>query len=554
MDAATPEELLKEFNIRATQHLMHGVPQMADRRVWRANPSINRKRSAFVSWENGEWDDECSDPFHDSMAFLAVEAHTCTVNIYSIQEEGEDNFCPKLRYVISPSNVRSHLGTVDPLDDNVYEIIKVAPYGKCCARQRSGLAVLYSPLRAPEDGQELTMKLICFFLRPDLGPEIEEIYIINYDKRDTVLAMGMNPNLGPIIVWHSWLTEHGSEGYRIATYRMSSGASDIIAHVEQNTSVAEDATEPVGDISIQGAIVNFHSSAIPLPHWVMRSPHTSYQLLQRHDTTLPDVLDPFRKHPMGRVLAHHHMHNVVDPELNDGDPTCFNTALELVISRDRPSPYGLVNRTGAFLLKAVQYPDACELWDWRADYRDLSHVFVAQLAGLPDIHNLPSVGLKLAVSPRSCRIAIASWRTVLVYAVEPKAFLDPVYSRSGMEGVPGDYAFIEGCGWQYYQNGDFQRECVVLEPVELPKKGVVFGLEWRDEDELWGWSDEGLVRWRIGAKAKGERGAVALDGASVGEEEEEEEGGKGMGEGEGSGGGGGDCTRAEVGRCWAGRG
>jgi hypothetical protein len=179
-------------------------------------------------------------------------------------------------------------------------------------------------------------------------------------------------------------------------------------------------------------------------------------------------------------------------------------ALELMISRENSDT--LRSREGAYILKAIEYPPQCLDFDLDADYQSLHHVYVAQLSQLPDLTNLSSIGLILAISHTAHRIAIASWKTVKIWSLDPRAFLDPGYSLSGAEGVPGDYSFIEGCGWQYYGCAKTERECVVLEPVELPSCGVVFGLEFRGEDELWGWGDEGLVRWSFGVHGQGKRG------------------------------------------------
>ena len=77
-------------------------------------------------------------------------------------------------------------------------------------------------------------------------------------------------------------------------------------------------------------------------------------------------------------------------------------------------------------------------------------------------------------------------------------------------GVPGDYAFTEGCGWAYYSCNDIVGDCVILQPVELPAAGVVYGLQFRGEDELWAWCGEGLVRWGFGVKSRGGRGVGRL--------------------------------------------
>lgn len=69
--------------------------------------------------------------------------------------------------------------------------------------------------------------------------------------------------------------------------------------------------------------------------------------------------------------------------------------------------------------------------------------------------------------------------------------------------MPGDYAYIEGCGWVFYKSGAVEGDCVMLEPVGLKSVGVVFGLQFMGEDELWGWCELGIVRWRFGVGGNG---------------------------------------------------
>jgi hypothetical protein len=104
---------------------------------------------------------------------------------------------------------------------------------------------------------------------------------------------------------------------------------------------------------------------------------------------------------------------------------------------------------------------------------------------------------------------MASWKRVLVWAIDPNAFLDPETLPDGP--VPGDYAYLEGCGYQYYQSNALEQEMVDLQPIELPEVGVVFELAFRKEDELWAWTDRGLVKWKFGAWASGYRDASTLE-------------------------------------------
>jgi hypothetical protein len=174
-----------------------------------------------------------------------------------------------------------------------------------------------------------------------------------------------------------------------------------------------------------------------------------------------------------------------------------------MISREPSHSHPDTTRKGAYLLKALDYPNSCVHFDLERDYDNLDHYYVAELVGLPDLQNLSTLGLKLAVSPKAYRIAIASWKSVKVWSLDPKAFLDPDYGLRGGRSdlVPSDYAYTEGCGWQFYDCEYPDQLCVALEPVELPSSRVVYGLEFRDEDELWGWCEDGIVKWSFGARA-----------------------------------------------------
>jgi hypothetical protein len=143
------------------------------------------------------------------------------------------------------------------------------------------------------------------------------------------------------------------------------------------------------------------------------------------------------------------------------------------------------------------------------------HIYVAELVGVPDLTNISTIGLKVAISPSAHHIAIASWKTVKVWALEPGAFLNPdVGLRGGKFDLPpDDPVYTRCCGWQYYRNQWSVQDGVgvlLLEPVELPCSSVVYGLEFVDEFELWAWCDDGVVKWSFGAGATGKRSVSML--------------------------------------------
>ncbi|KAF2644734.1 hypothetical protein P280DRAFT_476737 [Massarina eburnea CBS 473.64] len=517
------QALLELFGKRSTQHLLHGVARMADVHVWRAGLGIDRKVSGILAWNWSESDVKLSatptgaKAFENTLILCEVRAKNGDVDLITIRE-GE----PRLEHLISTNQLARHVSPYheDGLRD--YKVFKVVPFQdtRNGYDSRLRIAILYGPLH---DSETVPWRLFVVALDQDIGHALIDICTIVPELEDTFMDMAINIDGNPIIAWrsidgHSLHPKH----YRVAIYDKYHHNSDSeLATPGQYMTLdmlAEVEPEALSKMRLQGYNVHLVPPSIPMPRYTARilAQNRSSEAFQRRVTHLPDNVEVFPAQALGRTIATHHHHLVRISDLNNGTPTCVNTALELVITRDRR--FHERSRQGAYLLKALQFPDHCYHFDTNEDYAGLNHVFVAKLAGLPDIHNLSSLGLILATSPRAHRIAIASWRTLLIYSLDPQAFLDPVYSlsqnitasdpgdRLRQAGVPGDYAYIEGCGWQFYENGKFGNECVVLKPVKVECKCVVYGLEWRNENELWGWGEEGLVRWRIGAGAEGQRG------------------------------------------------
>lgn len=266
-------------------------------------------------------------------------------------------------------------------------------------------------------------------------------------------------------------------------------------------------------MQVRGKKLHLFQSCLPVPRWTVSNILSRLEI-HRRNNYLPDDVEAFSSPSLGKAISFHHHHRVTDPQLNDGAPTCLNTALEVMLRREEhncTAPRWLTpGRVGAFLLKAIHYcaDSSCDTFDLEKDYSNLHHVFVARLVGL-EMFNLSSLGVRMAVSPHSHRIAMSSWKRVLVYAIDSKAFLDPGTLPEGT--VPGDYAYLEGCGYRYYQSNPLDQEMVELHPVELPEAGVVFELAFREEDELWAWTDRGLVKWKFGPGACGGRDTAMLE-------------------------------------------
>lgn len=153
---------------------------------------------------------------------------------------------------------------------------------------------------------------------------------------------------------------------------------------------------------------------------------------------------------------------------------------------------------------------------------------------------LPSpLGRIFAISHKKTRIAIANWDIVKIWSIHPTAFLDKkvgcLVPEDGLDNIPkfwkplkseeasgpDDTAYTARCGHGYYRSyvqikAKKQRRIVAIEPVELPKMGVVYKLDLVDENRLLAWTDRGIVSWYWGAGRNGERIEQVLHKVAVG--------------------------------------
>ena len=116
---------------------------------------------------------------------------------------------------------------------------------------------------------------------------------------------------------------------------------------------------------------------------------------------------------------------------------------------------------------------------------------VAQLAGWRQ--GTSSLGTVMGVSPAGTRIAAATWKQVLIWTLDPRILGTADYS-------------------QYFPEKDFNARKYIgrLRPIALPSAHVTHRLKWTDEQTLCAITDRGLIRWKVGARASGARGALLL--------------------------------------------
>lgn len=153
----------------------------------------------------------------------------------------------------------------------------------------------------------------------------------------------------------------------------------------------------------------------------------------------------------------------------------------------------------------------------------LEHEVVAILDGVDTTRSI-SHGHVVAVDKISTTIAIATWNRVMLYRLNPSAFLSKsigsilprnvgvikrVRPRSGryashareVAKEDGDSSYSIHCGQGYYRTWTkfFGKRVVCLSPIELPSCGVVTRMCFTGKHSLWAWTDRGLVNWHWGS-------------------------------------------------------
>ncbi|PVI04866.1 hypothetical protein DM02DRAFT_651301 [Periconia macrospinosa] len=503
------------FCQRANEHLFNLAEKMADVSTWQPEQPMHTRISGLLCWKGlsemtmkmrgGISKKDMQAVNAHILAYSEVQPERGIVTLYTIQDYGVHGHRPRIQYIISPSTISTHLEFFDMDGNPQYKIMKVVTY-------KAGLAVLYAPLdsiNSPEYNG-VVWKLLLFHLR---GGHVVSCYnVIDVQQYgSTFMDLVIDSEFNAVIDWRRVrAASYGEPDLKIKITKYIIGGGYWYTNLNVNSYQDKGLNFKM---SVRGRNVDLIQAAGHMPHWTATSIGSDRysQFARQTSCFAPDRHQP----AFGHTLAKHH--TCGDPDPNGKFLGCVNTALKLLISRFY-SGERHDGKQGAFLVKALQFPDTCEEYDWDGDMFRHQHVVVARLAGLPNIYNLSTLGLVIAMSPASDRIAIASWKTLLVYSVDPDAFLNPDYDNSRDHDLVfrmnrGAYELedhIEHCGWNFYSSAAVEENYVVLNPIQLECKGVVYELEWQNKNELWGWGEEGLVRWNIGATAKGRRGRSSL--------------------------------------------
>ncbi|GAD94877.1 predicted protein [Paecilomyces variotii No. 5] len=122
---------------------------------------------------------------------------------------------------------------------------------------------------------------------------------------------------------------------------------------------------------------------------------------------------------------------------------------------------------------------------------------VARLRGYPEERvSMNSVGCIIAASPDGQRIAVANWKTVSVWSLQPEVLVE--------ENSTGFYPD----SWKLRDD----LKIIDLDPIVLKLDAVCFKLSFTGrEDELLAVTDRGLMYWDIGPTGTGARMTRSLD-------------------------------------------
>lgn len=501
---------------------------MANVHAWKASQTMNRSLSRIVSWYSAYKCKNCSvrqetnpdiqsptvaqnlSAIKQIRLLLEVHASIGIVNVRYLEGKKGANGGTTLLHVITPDFLSGFLSKNTVPGTEGCQITRVAWHGACpletCGSSPS-LAILMSPIS--QNSSDMVL-VVLRFDNIQFGPRVTAKYDVEApEKGHTVSDLAITTNGDPMIMW----TRSQNPGYKFVAYRSFEDSLNNSRHLIEEVIHDFPATMVLDDrVSSIHALEDtffFSSRSIPMPLW-KGTPSRQGWTFARENTNLPELHALWSSDATCIPITHYHHHRIEQRDLHNGAPTCVNTALKLIINREvNRRPNVIPSRRGVFVLKSVHFPHGCKRFNPYARNGILEHLPVAYLADPPNLESLPSIGMKIAISPRKLRIALAAWRTVRIYSIDPLAFLSPKYSYGSAETHSRynahDFAFVERCGWSYYSNAVRENGCVVLEPVDLPSTGVIYAMDWTDENELWALTNEGICKWDIGVHAKGQK-------------------------------------------------
>lgn len=511
--------LLSVFGKRAAKQLSHGASRMANTHVWETYLSLDRNLSDIVPWYDNTVCKECvqttsnigrvTSKSSERSAILEVHAAARSLKIHDSGQSLRNNERPRKSYLISSRFLSNLLSTHDQNILEDHRIVQIAWKGSCRGRQCASTPTLAVLLSRP-----FLAGMVCVIISvdPDFGPIIQANYDIEAPSdANEVAALAIDPEGDLTIIWQCQHWE-----YKLVRYNpMTFDGLHYLAQTNEMVLPSHNIVpHRIKKVCIHGDRILLYTRLFQMPFWIGTmplKPDESFQnTFSREETSLPADSQTVITSRQGIYLGQRHLHKVRGPDLIDGEPTCVNAVLKLFISRDKHHTTLTAARQGVYVVRMYEDSDSCKFFDPYASNGSSQYLFVARLTDTPSLDNLPTIGLKTAVSPRGYRVALAAWRTLKIYAINPEAFLIPKYAPRHSTKVHGFMVSnynrrMKRLGLEFFSNRPREANYVLLEPVDIQNTGVIHALHWISEDELWALTDEGICQWNFGVLANGQR-------------------------------------------------
>ncbi|KAF9740409.1 hypothetical protein PMIN01_03044 [Paraphaeosphaeria minitans] len=501
-DRKDTQPLLSIFNKRAARHLFSGVPRMADINLWKACPSMNRSISNIFPWYD-DYPCRCcaarlgvdlfvalSKP-SDKYMFVEVPAKNAVLQVHYLEGNWSGDGPFRWSHVISQDFLWGHLSaTSDTLDTEGRKVLRTAWQGGCpiCLEE-------HTPTLAVLSGQShlTNLELVIIKIHPHFGPSIQARYSIEAPpEAEAVAALAFTSEGKPTITWQ-WRF-----GCYVFILYDSIETPDGSHHLTWSDKAVLGSdltgTERITHVQVRSgkAIFLTRTFQMPLCSGGTNAATWAHTMFSKEVTSLPAGVAGVTTSRRGIYLTQRHLHRHWNPIVHQ-HYACANAVLKLFLSRDEYHihPDGPALQ-GAYIVRTLHASDdACNPFDPLVTNNTLYHRYVARLADTPCLHNLPSIGLKVFLSPDHG-----------LYGPRPSD-----------DGNAFTYCDIyPTAAWRsgYYNNWTREDEHVLLEPVAVPSTGVIHALRWVSEDELWAVTDEGVCRWNLGVRATGKRTEESL--------------------------------------------
>jgi len=107
----------------------------------------------------------------------------------------------------------------------------------------------------------------------------------------------------------------------IVAIRIDSPPVPIASTLEEDSRYPD---EVISGIEVKGKRLYLFPPWLPIPQWTI-SNLFSHLEISRRNNHLPDDIEAFASHSLGKAFASHHHHLITDPSLNHGTAKCINT-------------------------------------------------------------------------------------------------------------------------------------------------------------------------------------------------------------------------------------